>query len=276
MTEKDEQQGQPGEFGNQIASNPDPNQTIFLLGDRMVDEWRVAKIKKLNPEQPGGVVIEELLALPCMQGGAGNVEECLNSLGIKVVSYKCATGRRDVKTRWVTKSGRILARVDISGIYTPARLPNHSLRHFKAVVVSDYAKGSITPEVKERLWEANQLFVDCKDPKGYPPWATFFPNRTEYPKWQDTIYPKVVLTMGEEGAKEMWQGGQAAAATNPHPMSVCGAGDVVMAGYVWASLTNRENPLEDAMWLAGRACSRKYTCTIHTNDLEGLKYARPN
>ncbi len=191
---------------------------ILCVGDVMLDRFIYGKVDRISPEAPIPIIsVEEENA---MLGGAGNVVRNLTALGAKVwfVSVVGAddagheitklvgrekdvepyltveTDRRTtVKERFVS-GGQQLFRADRETI-TPVdgmnkdtilELAESSMEDVDMVILSDYQKGTLTPDIAQALIKkakAKGLWVIC-DPKGrdYSKYAGcdfITPNRRE-------------------------------------------------------------------------------------------------
>jgi bifunctional ADP-heptose synthase (sugar kinase/adenylyltransferase) len=134
-----------------------------------------------------------------------------------------------------------------------------------AVIVCDYNKGAITNVVVDRVLEyADSAVPVYVDTKGNPfnwahPRVTVFPNRAEYNRYQSQYewMANTVFKQSEMGASLLSYGKTVAHcnASSLNPRNVCGAGDSVIAAYVWAQLQGLDSPLGFAMEAAGHFVS---------------------
>lgn len=217
-----------------------------------------------------------------MLGGAGNVAANLNALGSEAVHSEWSLEDLPQKYRLV-EGGAVVCRWDIDQV-----LPEvDGMRlDVDAIVLSDYDKGRFGPAEPpvDREFEGLPVFCDTRTPKRWMKavgqnWF-FFPNTKEY--YADkSVYAaamdrgaKVVMTRGVQGATVFDSPNHVMfemASPDPcaDPVSVCGAGDVVVA--VVAHLVTRGAPLEfavaEAMRLAARCVRRPYTCLVQEEDL---------
>ncbi|MCD4653040.1 D-glycero-beta-D-manno-heptose-7-phosphate kinase [bacterium] len=162
---------------------------ILVLGDIMVDEYLWGEVKRISPEAPVPVVhvLEETTRL----GGAANVVNNLRSLdadvelvgvlgadelGKRVLSALDrlnidSSGIQKITKRETIRKTRIIAhnqqvvRVDRESIRpiseeTEAVLAKHCinrLKHIDAVIISDYAKGTLTEKLVQTI------IVKCRE-----------------------------------------------------------------------------------------------------------------
>jgi D-beta-D-heptose 7-phosphate kinase/D-beta-D-heptose 1-phosphate adenosyltransferase len=170
---------------------------ILVIGDIMIDEYIYGDINQISPEAPVPIVDRKGLSR-CL-GGAGNVVNNLVSLGAKVTVCGCLGN--DYNGDWVWKylgeSGveDYTARIDgpttlkqrvIAGGQHVLRLDNESpntidqyieeiilkiiesiYKHHDIIVISDYNKGVITPNIARATIASGRNQVPVLiDPKG--------------------------------------------------------------------------------------------------------------
>lgn len=240
---------------------------ILVVGDAMIDRYWVGRAERISPEAPIPVVkIEKVFDCP---GGADNVAKNLKLLGCR--STLRAGFGRPIKNRLMVGDHQ-LARWDEKDVVEPIVYASVYLP-FDAIVISDYAKGSITPSV---IYNISLLglptFIDTKrSPKEFEAIkdATFFPNLKECAEFEDqyNACQTVVLKCGAGGIqlrrKELED--VDINGLDVSPKSVNGAGDVVIASYVATTLEGYrpEDAAEIANLYAGKAVARhQYTVTV--------------
>lgn len=197
---------------------------ILVVGDFMLDEYIFGKVDRISPEAPVPVV--EAKEVTIKPGGAANVAVNLTALGASPhllgVVGKDERGRKlkellrkfganvdwliedskrptTVKTRIVAGSQQLL-RVDWESrdyvlpiiseqiIYTIL----NNFERFDAVIISDYGKGTITPELFEITGQIRKERTVTLDPK-----------EKNFPFYKDitTIMPNVKETFSAVGIK---------------------------------------------------------------------------
>ena len=269
---------------------------VLVVGDYMTDYYWLGTTERLSPEAPIPVVkINETKELP---GGAGNVAANLRALGAEVVEVpgypedELDTDGYRLSSTWpVPIKHRLMigdtqvARWDLTDYCkaAPAADIQRLGKSVDAVVVADYLKGSVTPEVVEAIKTLNLVtFVDTKgDPTPYRWTKTrFFPNAKEYEKYQAaySLCRKVIVKQGAAGATELTRTGcpEIFPESDVHcpsmadyVRSVNGAGDTVMAAYVYATLCGcTVSRLEFAMAAAAVAVEKPYTATVTVKEIE--------
>jgi D-beta-D-heptose 7-phosphate kinase/D-beta-D-heptose 1-phosphate adenosyltransferase len=172
---------------------------IAVVGDIMLDRYLWGTVERISPEAPVPIVKVESESIRL--GGAANVADNISALGVQVYligsvgadpageeligaiasrgidpqGVVSASGRKTtVKTRIIAHSQQVV-RTDWEEIsYVDGKVEsgiidsmNELIGKMDAVVVSDYAKGSVTPKVVEsavRLSEKHDITV-CVDPK---------------------------------------------------------------------------------------------------------------
>ena len=222
---------------------------VAIFGDNCIDLYYVGTAKGLSAEAPVPVIKQtSSLALP---GMAGNVAKLLGDLGgIEPQLIFGANAHLPIKNRLMTEAGQQLARWDYEDYCRP--LLASDFDRFErgprpdAIIVSDYGKGTLDSFALGRLRYYSEqgipTFVDTKsDPfvwLGCP--VVLFPNQYEFAQWQ-THYewmPAVVLKQGAQGISFMRYGDHIyhLPAQARQVQNVCGAGDAVIASFVWAAL----------------------------------------
>lgn len=247
---------------------------ICVLGDVLIDRYWIGEVKGLSAEAPiPTILIQSKFDLP---GGAGNLQANLEALGLEVdlllpefpqypVKNRLMVGNRQV-ARWDEEDWCVaLAKDDLWG-----------LLDCNGVMVADYGKGSITPEIVEVLRSTTlSLFVDTKsDPS---PWigseAYLFPNRKEWEQYEEAYkwISKVVLKRGVDGVALLEYGHPVLHRPSlvENPVSVCGAGDTVMATFGVGLLQGLplDRCLELAMQAAKVVCEKPYTSVVSPEEL---------
>jgi bifunctional ADP-heptose synthase (sugar kinase/adenylyltransferase) len=120
---------------------------VMVVGDQIDDIYFHGHADRLSPEAPVPVFIED--RTECRAGGAANVAANLRALGCGVMSIY----GNDISTKRRFMIGNhCLLRVDhdatVTGISEFDRNHIHDMMHdMDAVVLSDYAKGVLEPEV---------------------------------------------------------------------------------------------------------------------------------
>ena len=255
---------------------------ILVVGDAMHDVYHLGAADRLSAECPIPVVkIKMTLTSP---GGAANVAKNLEAMGEGV---RTVFGfNRPTKNRLVV-GDRQIARWDTEDWCEPpqAGVLGALLKSCRAVVVSDYRKGSITAGVVEQIAQAGlPTFVDTKgDPSCWLGKATVvFPNEKEYAEYQKVYeqFRLVVLKRGQNGMelRGNWNGRSelwfSAAAEAKQVRSVNGAGDTVLAAFVSEHLRNGcSETVANRAWrfaaaAAAAAVERPYTAVVERQVVE--------
>jgi D-beta-D-heptose 7-phosphate kinase/D-beta-D-heptose 1-phosphate adenosyltransferase len=155
---------------------------ILVIGDVILDRYIYGSVSRISPEAPVPVVLEDKLVFT--PGGAANVANNLATLGAEVFQigkigndFEGALLKRDIKKRGIDVSGiiteaasptitktRVIAqnqqvvRIDKERTDSPLskqtvnnilKILNNKINEADAVIISDYGKGVITPEVVE-------------------------------------------------------------------------------------------------------------------------------
>jgi D-beta-D-heptose 7-phosphate kinase/D-beta-D-heptose 1-phosphate adenosyltransferase len=249
--------------------------TIGVIGDGFTDRYWVGRVRGQSAEAP--IPIVDIEGKKDFPGGARNVAANLTSLGADCFYLERIQQNYPTKNRLLTESGLQLARWDEDDWCRPyERADLVELVDADAIVVSDYAKGSVNEEVIQILRNfTGQVFVDTKRDPGA--WigsnAILFPNLKEYEQYKQKYdwFPQVVLKRGPEGLAWMEYGHitfQRASRAN-YVVSVNGAGDSVLAGFVraytegWGIMA----ALEFANEVAGVAVEKPFTSTVNLSEV---------
>lgn len=252
--------------GSQAAS-----QSILVVGDFMLDVWWEGTVSRISPEAPVPVV--KITAKKSFPGGAGNVAENVEGLGGRAVvpPQVCSP----ITKHRLVVGGVQLARWDeddegkgLEGL--------EGLTADKAII-ADYGKGSITPEVVERVWTMKiPTFIDTKlDPTPYVGWVTaIFPNAAEYTQFSAAYnrFERCIVTMGADGAKWLRFGEEVDYVPAFRPasevVSVAGAGDTFTVAYAlrWPG----KAPLQFASLTAAVVVGKSYTSVATQAEVHSL------
>jgi rfaE bifunctional protein kinase chain/domain len=310
---------------------------VVILGDVMLDRYWWGNVSRLSPEAPVPVVEKQRSS--AAPGGAANVAANVASLGgrprlVGVVGADEAGGelsadlrRRDisdehlviaslrpttVKTRIVAVSQHVV-RVDEEdrspvAQSVAARLAERTLALLagaQALVISDYAKGTLGPELLQRVIRAArarhaQVVVDPKghDYARYAGASLICPNRSEalaaarvsadepdavaragHRLLESGIAETVLVTLGEAGMLLFERDGRptAIAALARAVYDVTGAGDTVIAAVslALAAGLSLEQAVRLANVAAGLAVEQVGTTAVTAAQLrEALSSAR--
>lgn len=250
---------------------------VLVVGDPLMDLWVEATVAGLSAEAP--IPVFKQAKDYGHGGGAWNVWK--NLVALKVAASVVFADGTPIphKIRYTTADGRQLFRVDRNDQCWPLQIETlqrtiAECGPFDAVVISDYAKGTLHAGVVNELAKLNlPTFIDSKQcPYTFEGIESriYFPNLKEFEQYQEAYIaqPWVVLKAGPEGAVVLSgrEGKIASApAVNLSPRSVCGAGDVVLAAMVVGLLATNfdwQTALEFAMAKAGLATQCERTCCL--------------
>jgi D-beta-D-heptose 7-phosphate kinase / D-beta-D-heptose 1-phosphate adenosyltransferase len=289
-------------------------QTVLCVGDLMLDEFVYGEVSRISPEAPALVIAAK--RSETMIGGAGNVARNIASLGARCIFVgvvgddeagrslkKALRGQRRVdarlvtdKTRHTTRKVRFvsehysthLLRADweaasqVSGKTEAAliREVNRAIRKAGAVVLSDYAKGTLTRRVIRAVMAAAKkagkpVIVDPKgrDYRIYRGATLITPNRQELADathsparsdkeivaaasalMRDIGAKAVLVTRSEAGMTLVSKAKPAHVPAYPvRVRDVSGAGDTVVA--VLAAMLAMKSDFESAMRAANAAAA---------------------
>jgi D-beta-D-heptose 7-phosphate kinase/D-beta-D-heptose 1-phosphate adenosyltransferase len=316
------------DFEKQLSSLA--QQTVLCVGDLMLDDFVYGEVSRISPEAPAPVLTVTRSEL--MIGGAGNVARNLVSLGARcvfvgvvgdddaggaltkalaaeplieahlVVEEKRPTTR---KVRFVSEhysahllraDWEVAAPVDTACEDAVIGHATKAMAGAGAVVLSDYAKGALTPRVIRAVIDAATKLGKpvVVDPKGrdysiYRGATLITPNRQELAdathraadsddeivaaanKLRAAVKAKAVLvTRSEAGMTLVWEGPPVHVPAYPvRVRDVSGAGDTVVA--VLAAMLAMQVDFESAMRAANAAAAvvvgKRGTATVTAAEL---------
>lgn len=290
-------------------------QTLLVVGDLMLDEYIQGRVARISPEAPVPV-LEVTGDSICELGGAGNVVRNLRELGGRVIPVGVVGGDEageQIRQRLASSGGggvftdparttsrktRVLANRrqqlcrldrDSSGDVGPGleqailRFCREALPRADAVIVSDYAKGVVTPKIlRAVIDEARRLDIPVGvDPKFQHLQLRFYrsatvitPNKSEAEraagivvrtsKDLDAVARSILaraacqyllVTRGEEGMSlfERNQPRRDIRALRHEVFDVTGAGDTVIATLMLAYASGAS--IDEAAEIANHAAS---------------------
>lgn len=225
------------------------NQKVLVVGDIMIDNYIEGEVSRICPEAP--VPIMDVMDTSTYLGGAGNVAVYLSELGAKVYLFgqigedtlghetlkgechkynidfigECPEGYNSTtKNRAVNKNGQIIFRWDQEQYNELYDFNEEELKDIlnkvDVVVISDYGKGIVTPEISKFIIQNHDKVI--VDPK-HGPWDHFYgayvikPNIKEFyevmgidasseriivpTRTKESINTNFVVTLGEHGIR---------------------------------------------------------------------------
>lgn len=252
---------------------------ILCVGDYIEDRYIFGTATRLCPEAPVPVIVPT--SERSSDGGAGLVVAQLREFGADVNAWFTS---RAVKSRMFA-DGQMLCRLDYPNEISNEPLMGRSIPA-GAFIISDYGRdsesqdgvtGGMTKNIARGLVETGKpCFVDAKH---HWHWyegknVTIFPNDREA-TGTETVDPTkvyhsceygcIVQKMGKHGC---WlRDGQLNVrlpAATADVVDVCGAGDIFMAGFVyaWSIQLPAEDCLRFANALAGESCRHVGTYVV--------------
>jgi D-beta-D-heptose 7-phosphate kinase/D-beta-D-heptose 1-phosphate adenosyltransferase len=174
---------------------------VTVLGDGIIDEYVHGTSSRLSPEAPVPVFVETHREE--RGGGAENVAVQLETLGCKVLRVMPEKSLWSRKTRYVV-DGHQLLRVDADKI--ALRESYNDLSLTDAFVVSDYAKGWVSPQrCRALINQARHLQIPVVvDPKGrdwtkYEGCSVICPNDLEAKEIPAHLFRTILYKRGPKG-----------------------------------------------------------------------------
>lgn len=188
---------------------------MYGVVDRVSPEAPVPVLRWVKEERTGGM--------------AWNVYDNLLSFGMNVSII--TNDEQPIKTRFVDlKSNQQIMRLDENDEVNEfnSTLPEKS---YDALVISDYNKGFITPEILNNLIDGfdGPVFVDTKKSIVLPEKAFVKINEYEHARVGKTT-DKMIITRGSKGAEYR---GKLYPGIEVNTFDVCGAGDTFLSALVY-------------------------------------------
>lgn len=218
---------------------------ILLIGDNCEDVYQFGTVDRISPEAP--VPVFKMSHQERRPGMAGNVARNLEALGCKV-SY--LHNETSTKTRLIdVRSKQHIVRIDNDVKCTPLEFETAIPPVYDAIVVSDYAKGTVTYELIEELIRTKiPVFVDTKKTdlsRMQGAWVKI--NELEHSKIKSDC-TGLIVTKGAKGAEVPWHELKFDA-PQVEVADVTGAGDTFLAAltYKWCETKNLEECIKFAI-----------------------------
>lgn len=219
---------------------------VLVVGDQLQDVYVQCTADRVSPEAP--VLVLKPSGGYTLPGGAGNVGRNLRSLEVETKEY--LPEQMPNKIRYMVGTQQVI-RVDEGDYCEPVDLEKvkEDIPLVDAIVVSDYAKGTVSPELLELFKNTENLPPVFLDTKSNPlPWLTIanvvFPNMKEYEAYPQEYdaFPNCVVKLGGEGLMRLVYGEsvQFEQGYDVVVRSVVGAGDSVLATWVAKYLESRD------------------------------------
>lgn len=233
-----------------MDTQPHQKYNVLLIGDNCLDIYQYGTVDRLSPEAPVPVFVPTHKEQ--RQGMAGNVYNNLVRLGCNV---EFVTGKQSTKTRIIdSRSKQQIIRIDDDVKSTPVRVQN--VKAYDAVVISDYAKGTVNYDLIEQvIHEADNkvpVFIDTKLTdlsRMQGAWVKI--NELEYSKITSDC-SGLIVTLGNKGA-EIVHHDIKLPARNVEVVDVTGAGDTFLAALCYRYLQTKK--IEQALRFAIDAAS---------------------
>lgn len=263
---------------------------VVVMGDAFADVWMTARQDRMSAEAE--IPIWDIQSTRHQPGGAANVGLALSNLGLDTIKYfNYEPGSVPIKTR-ILVEGRQVARIDQFDQCWPYKGAIDALKD-NLVVVSDYGKGAINArEVEDIAHRASEIWIntkfpqpnyECLDmarPSTQGPTVTWLCNEAEYNKDKDWYARqlRVWVSRGPGGITYYYDGKPWPAASRKAEaktvVSVCGAGDVVLAALVRAQLSgcDPEYMARYAMTAAAIAVEHPFTYCPTIEEIDDRRY----
>lgn len=255
---------------SEIITQHPPKLNICVIGDTCTDRTiTVEKAPRANPENPDAPLYN-VCGISERTGMAFNVFEALRKLTAGMY-ITCRVGGENVKTRLVdVETGEQVLRYDDINPATskfPDLIP-WFIKDADIIVISDYCKGYLSDQnIIDLIALGKVTFIDTKrtNLKDFDYSNVWFKiNQLEYAKLErpgpnkdnplgifTLEYADMLVTQGSEGCNNYAQNlgrGYTHLGFKVSAVDVCGAGDMLLAGLVYASTftTNIKQQLDVA------------------------------
>jgi D-beta-D-heptose 7-phosphate kinase/D-beta-D-heptose 1-phosphate adenosyltransferase len=301
---------------------------IAVIGDIMIDHYIWGSCERISPEAPVQVVVTE--SETSVLGGAGNVVRNLTALDAKVSLYsvigddnaaeemeallrECQleksvvitqSGRKTSKKTRVVASSQQILRYDAESIslidersqVALFEAVQSTLQNYDAILLSDYAKGVLTPSLTQQLIvEAKRYAIPILvDPKGsdyskYKGATLLTPNRKEaqiaanqtlesttllkevgFSLKEQLHLDAMLITLSEDGIALFEEHMEVIPTVAQEVFDVTGAGDTVLAalGVAISSGLNLYEACEFANKAAAVVVAKVGSATATLNEVE--------
>lgn len=236
---------------------------VAVIGDIIIDKYIYGSAERLSPEAPVPVVKQSHIVQK--HGGAGNLYENLESLGVDV-DLLIFGQKNSIKTR-IFCSGHYVTRLDedffADGDIVLNSILNRDFSKYDYVVLSDYGKGVLdkSKEIIEHISKFGcKIIVDPKKSYEYYIGAWLVkPNESEYHKFGFKNWKTNIITTNAGGSVlSRLDGINLITEVKPVEVSdVTGAGDCFLAAFVYG-LTKKYN-YKKCLEIAARAASISVT-----------------
>ncbi len=216
---------------------------VLLLGDYCEDEVAILQPGKNNPENSS--LLYNIVTRNTTLGMAGNVFNCLSSLGITDVTFVKSKSPVIKKLRYYINPFIPFCRIDSDVAQNRVILDNLDFSQFDCVVISDYNKGSTSDETILTVLEHSKgpVFLDTKktDLKKFDGCIIKI-NESEYNNAISLPSKQVIVTLGSRGCR---YNDSEYTTIQVDEVDVCGAGDAFLAGlvYGWLNTNNLESSI---------------------------------
>lgn len=230
-------------------TQPQKQYKILLVGDNGIDQYQYGDVTRISPEGP--VPVFDFKHAETKPGMAANVEVNLKTLGCRVDFLH--GNKTCIKTRLIDiKSKQQLLRIDQDQVSKVVKIDCKTINDYDAVVISDYAKGSVDYSIVQKIRQKFQgpIFMDTKMTD-----LSYFNNiyvkinEKEY-KNLDSECNDLIVTLGSKGAKYK---GKVYPTPEIEVADVCGAGDTFLSALTYAYL--KTGSIEQSIPFAIRASS---------------------
>ena len=252
---------------------------VLLIGDSCIDRFHYGECNRLSPEAPVPVLVH---TKTIETGGmALNVKNNLLAFQQHIQVKLLTNKEKIIKERFIdAKTGQHIMRFDVGDSQKVNSLSISKIKDFldyDLIVISDYEKGFITPDIAEKICKAAAnknipVFVDTKKKKIDCFKNAFIKiNEKEYNSLESGFSAEhTIVTLGPRGAK--WK--DSMFSTKPVQVSdVSGAGDTFLSVLAIAYIANNKNmelAIRKAIKASTYVVQKSGTYPITGEDIEKL------
>lgn len=246
---------------------------ILLIGEACEDVYVYGSINRISPEAPVPVLKKE--SKEKKSGMAGNVLNNLKSItgdNFKIYSY-FNDAKLIKKIRFVdNKSKYQVMRYDIEKDIHPLDIETIENQNYDAVVISDYNKGFLPPNLIGKIikiFKNSKIFVDTKkrDLAVFKDCILKINKAEKENSFNFEKNPNVIVTLGSEGClykNKIYK------TKKVDVYDVCGAGDVFLASLVvgWLEKGNIVDAINVANSCAALSVTKSGCYTVSRKEYE--------
>lgn len=245
------------------------NFKVLLIGDTSKDVYQYGTVDRISPEAP--VPVFKTSHFLTKDSMASNVLANLLAFGLEV---DFVTGNRIcTKTRIVdARSNQQILRIDDDVVSDPVTVNFKRLSKYNCIVISDYCKGAVTPELIIQLRDRfdGPIFVDTKQVDLQQFNGCFVKINNAERNRAVSLSDRTIVTLGDQGAQ---YNSLLFPAPQAEVVDVTGAGDTFLAALAWEYLNtdNIEMAIKFAVHAASMSVRHFGVYALTQEDIDAIK-----